>query len=92
MDIRKADSKGRVTVGDPQTHYFSQRSDSGVITLRPVGVISESEEVSAAKDAVWDILDSLEQDGLIDPEAVDLIEVSDRVVETLIKRGWKSVD
>lgn len=36
MEIRKADSKGRVTGFEPQTLYVLQASENGEILARPV--------------------------------------------------------
>lgn len=36
MDIRKVDSKGRVSVGNDQTHYSVTRHEDGSISLQPL--------------------------------------------------------
>lgn len=36
MDIRKSDSKGRVSIGTPDKHYYVEYAESGIITLKPV--------------------------------------------------------
>jgi len=36
MDIRKVDSKGRISVGSEQTHYSVTRHEDGSISLQPL--------------------------------------------------------
>ena len=63
MDIKKADSKGRIIVGNPDTHYFvTGPSAEGAYRLQPVPRVEslpegyEYAEVSAAKEAVTDLV------------------------------------
>lgn len=96
MDIKKADSKGRVTVGEPGRYYrvadFPVDSDRIVLTRvpdAPEDISSyDSEAVTAAKEAVWDLFDDLAQSGDIDEDQLDTIHLADRIVRTLMERGW----
>lgn len=45
MEIKKADSKGRVTGFTPGKHYVLDHSQDGVITLRMTAVLHEGEWV-----------------------------------------------
>jgi len=38
MNIKKADAKGRIMVGDEGEHYWTERKDDGTIVLHPLRV------------------------------------------------------
>lgn len=44
MDIRKSDSKGRVTVGAPDTYYGVLRGPDGAITIAPIDGLDQMQE------------------------------------------------
>lgn len=90
MDIKKTDSKGRISLGVPNTHYVVYGGDTappgseGVFRLIPVPVVEtkppgyESSEVSAAKDEVRELLYSMG----VDEEEHDLLHIADRIVNS----------
>lgn len=90
MEIKKADSKGRVTGFTPDTHYFVSGPLDGSYTVKEVPVVDEmpegyeSAEIGDAKNAVLDLLHMNDD---IDPEEVDLIGLSDSIIEELLRTG-----
>ena len=97
MEIKKADSKGRIAAFQPGMHYFVTGGDDAIpgkeghYLLRPVPTVSEipegyePAEVSAAKNAVLELLYAHE-DELLEEDA-DLIGISDEIVEALLASG-----
>lgn len=90
MDIRKTDSKGRLTGFPPNTPFFVTGPIEKAYRIREVPVVDEIPEgyelaeISAAKEQVYDLLYA---QGL-DPEENDLIQISDRVVEAFLRVGF----
>lgn len=90
MDIKKTDSKGRISLGVPNTHYVvcggetAPPGSEGVFRLIPVPVMGidsnsyESSEVSAAKDEVRELLYSMG----VDEKEHDLLHIADRIVNS----------
>lgn len=92
MEIRKTDSKGRLTGFDPETHYFVTGPLEGRYQIREVpvvDVIPEGYEPAEVVDLKNEILDALYDVGM-DSEANDLIELSGRLGDALSKTVLRS--
>lgn len=90
MDIKKADNKGRVSGFTPGDHYFVTGPLDGKWSIKEVptvDVVPEGYELAEISDAKNAVLDLLHADQNIDPEEVDLIGLSDSIVEELLKMG-----
>ena len=89
MEIRKADSKGRVSGFTPGTHYFVTGPLNGKWSAREVPTVDvappgyEESEIVDAQNAV---LDLLYEKGLDESEE-DLIGLSTQIVGELQKMG-----
>lgn len=57
MDIKKADSKGRLTVGEDGKVYSVEKHGNGAITLHPINIPAPGEDLNPATDLraiYWD--------------------------------------
>ena len=56
MDIKKADSKGRITVGAQGEHYWTETREDGTIVLHPLNIPEFPQVDNDALRAVyWDV-------------------------------------
>lgn len=90
MDIKKADNKGRISGFTAGDHYFITGPLDGTWRVKEVPkveTVPEGYELAEVSDAKNLVLDLLHGNQNIDPEEVDLIGLSDEIVEQLIASG-----
>lgn len=91
MEIKKADSKGRVSGFEPDRHYFITGPMEGSYRVRevPIGdTVPEGYEPAEVADLKNSVMDALYAAGL-DDEAHDMIELADKVGESLSQTVFK---
>lgn len=89
MEIKKADSKGRVSGFEPDRHYFITGPMDGAYRVKEVPIVEtipdgyERAEIVEAQNAVLDLL----YDKGLDETEEDLISMATEIVEELRKIG-----
>lgn len=94
MDIKKADSKGRVSGFEPDRHYFITGPMDGSYRVKEVPIVDripDGYELAELVDAQNAILDLLYDKGLDESEE-DLISLSMEIVRELQKVGVGKVE